>query len=113
MVGGGDSALQEALFLTKFASRVRIVHRRDQLRASATLQRRATENPKIEFVWNTVITSIDGAEKVESITLKNVVTGETNDTAGRWRLRLCRSPAQQSALHRQTGDGRGRLPDHR
>lgn len=80
VVGGGDSALQEALFLTKFASRVRIVHRRDTLRAGATLQRRATENPKIEFVWNTVITSINGAEKVESATLKNVVTGETHDT---------------------------------
>lgn len=80
VVGGGDSALQEGLFLTKFASKVRIVHRRDQLRAGATLQRRATEHPKIEFVWNTVVESINGAEKVESITLKNVVTGETHET---------------------------------
>lgn len=80
VVGGGDSALQEALFLTKFASRVRIVHRRDTLRAGATLQRRATENPKIEFVWNSVVTSVNGAEKVESVTLKNLVTGETHDT---------------------------------
>lgn len=80
VVGGGDSALQEALFLTKFGSRVRIVHRRDTLRAGAALQRRANENPKIEFVWNTVIASINGADKVESITLKNVVTGETHDT---------------------------------
>ena len=80
VVGGGDSALQEALFLTKFGSKVRIVHRRDQLRAGATLQRRARENPKIEFVWNSVVESIKGEAKVESITLKNVVTGETVET---------------------------------
>jgi thioredoxin reductase (NADPH) len=80
VVGGGDSALQESLFLTKFGSWVRIVHRRDQLRAGATLQRRARENPKIEFVWNSVVESISGAAKVESITLKNVVTGETSET---------------------------------
>ncbi len=80
VVGGGDSALQEALFLTKFASKVRIVHRRDTLRAGATLQRRAHENSKIEFVWNSVVERINGAEKVESITLKNLVTGETYDT---------------------------------
>jgi thioredoxin reductase (NADPH) len=80
VVGGGDSALQESLFLTKFGSKVRIVHRRDQLRAGATLQRRARENPKIEFIWNSVVESISGAAKVESITLKNVVTGETSET---------------------------------
>ncbi len=80
VVGGGDSALQEALFLTKFGSKVRIVHRRDQLHAGATLQRRARENPKIEFVWNSVVESIKGEVKVESITLKNVVTGETVET---------------------------------
>lgn len=80
VVGGGDSALQEALFLTKFASRVRIIHRRDTLRAGATLQRRAKENPKIEFIWNSAITSINGEAKVESVTVKNLVTGETYDT---------------------------------
>ena len=80
VVGGGDSALQEALFLTKFGSKVRIVHRRDQLRAGATLQRRARENPKIEFVWNSVVEGIKGEAKVESITLKNLVTGETVET---------------------------------
>ncbi len=81
VVGGGDSALQEGLFLTKFGSKVRIVHRRDQLRAGATLQRRAQKNPKIEFVWNSVVEGIHGANKVESITLKNVVTGKTTETA--------------------------------
>jgi thioredoxin reductase (NADPH) len=80
VVGGGDSALQEGLFLTKFASRVRIVHRRDQLRAGAVLQRRAKENPKIEFVWNAVVESVSGTEKVESLTLRNVVTGAASET---------------------------------
>ncbi|OQA46694.1 MAG: Thioredoxin reductase [Chloroflexi bacterium ADurb.Bin325] len=80
VIGGGDSALQEALFLTKFAARVRIVHRRDQLRAGVTLQRRAQANPKIEFVWNTVVTSINGQNKVETVTLRDLVTGETYDT---------------------------------
>jgi thioredoxin reductase (NADPH) len=76
VIGGGDSALQESLFLTKFASRVRVVHRRDSLRAGATLVRRAKENPKIEFIWNSVVTAIRGENKVEKIALKNVVTSE-------------------------------------
>lgn len=79
VVGGGDSALQEALFLTKFAARVRIVHRRDQLRGGAVLQRRATENPKIEFVWNSVVESVNGQDKVASLSLRNVQTGETSE----------------------------------
>jgi len=79
VVGGGDSALQEALFLTKFAARVRIVHRRDQLRGGAVLQRRAMENPKIEFVWNTVVESVNGQDKVESLSVRNVQTGETGE----------------------------------
>jgi thioredoxin reductase (NADPH) len=80
VIGGGDSALQEGLFLTRFASRVRIIHRRNQLRAGAVLQRRSKENPKIEFVWNTVVTSINGDSKVETITLRDLVTGETYDS---------------------------------
>lgn len=80
VIGGGDSALQEALFLTKFAARVRIVHRRDQLRAGAVLQRRAQENPKIEFVWNTVVESINGESKVETVTLRNLATGMQSTT---------------------------------
>jgi thioredoxin reductase (NADPH) len=79
VVGGGDSALQEGLFLTKFANRVRVVHRRDELRAGPTLQRRAIENPKIEFVWNSVPVAVNGTEKVESLTIENVVTGERSD----------------------------------
>jgi thioredoxin reductase (NADPH) len=79
VIGGGDSALQEALFLTRFASRVWIVHRRDQLRAGATLQRRAVESPKIDFIWNSVVQSINGDAKVESITLKNLNTAEVTE----------------------------------
>ena len=79
VVGGGDSALEETMFLTKFASKIRVIHRRDQLRAGATLQRRALAHPKIEFVWNSVVTAINGDARLESVTLKNLVTGETSD----------------------------------
>jgi thioredoxin reductase (NADPH) len=76
VVGGGDSAFQEGLFLTKFGSRVRIIHRRDEFRAGATLLTRAKANPKIEFVTNSVIERIDGNGKVNDVRLKNVKTGE-------------------------------------
>ncbi|MFA5836702.1 MAG: thioredoxin-disulfide reductase [Bellilinea sp.] len=76
VVGGGDSALEEALFLTRYASSVTIIHRRDELRAGAILQRRAKENPKISFVWNTVAEEIIGENGVEGLKLRNVVTGE-------------------------------------
>ena len=76
VVGGGDSALQEGLFLTKFGKRVQIVHRRDKLRAGPALQERARKNEKIHFVWNRVVESVHGDGAVESVQLKNVVTGE-------------------------------------
>src|SRR5205823_1340931 len=79
VVGGGDSALDEGLFVTRYASKVSVIHRRDELRAGAILQERARANPKMEFVWNSVVDSIDGAEGVESLHLKNVVTGEESD----------------------------------
>jgi thioredoxin reductase (NADPH) len=79
IVGGGDSALEEGIFLTKFATRVRVVHRRDQLRAGAVLKHRAEANAKIEFVWNSVVTSINGEDKVRSVTLQNVLTGEVRE----------------------------------
>jgi thioredoxin reductase (NADPH) len=78
VVGGGDSALEEGVFLTKFARRVRIIHRRDQLRAGSTLQQRAKRNEKIEFVWNSVVTEINGDGLVESVQVKNVETGEVS-----------------------------------
>lgn len=80
VVGGGDSAFQEGLFLTKFGSRVRIVHRRDEFRAGATLQTRAKGNPKIEFLTNSVIERIDGNGKVKEVLLKNLKTGEETVT---------------------------------
>lgn len=76
VVGGGDSAIEEALFLTRFASSIKIIHRRDSLRAGAILQKRAFENPKIAFIWDTVVTEVVGTEKVEAVRLKNTKTGE-------------------------------------
>jgi thioredoxin reductase (NADPH) len=76
VVGGGDSALEEALFLTRYASQVTIVHRRDELRAGVLLQNRARQHEKIKFIWNTVVTEAVGTGKVESARLKNVQTGE-------------------------------------
>ncbi|MEJ5313419.1 thioredoxin-disulfide reductase [Anaerolinea thermophila] len=76
VIGGGDSALEEGLFLTRYATKVTIIHRRDTLRAGAILQSRAKANPKIQFIWNTVVTEILGEDAVKSVRLKNVVTGE-------------------------------------
>ncbi len=74
--GGGDSAMEEATFLTKFASTVHVVHRRDKLRASKIMQERAMANPKIKFHWNKEIESISGNQKVQSVILKDTKTGE-------------------------------------
>jgi len=75
VVGGGDSAIEEASFLTKFASKVTLIHRRDSFRASKIMQDRALNNPKIEMLWNTAVTDIIGKDHLESISLKNTVTG--------------------------------------
>lgn len=76
VVGGGDSALEESIFLTKFASKVTVVHRRDELRAGATLQNRAFSNEKIGFIWDTVLETIEGEGSVKQVRLRNVKTGE-------------------------------------
>jgi thioredoxin reductase (NADPH) len=76
VVGGGDSALEEGLFLTRYASEVTIIHRRDELRAGAILQKRAMEHEKIKFLWNTIVTEVVGEDKVKSVKLKNVTTDE-------------------------------------
>jgi thioredoxin reductase (NADPH) len=76
VVGGGDSALQEGLFLTKFASKVQIVHRRDSLRAGYVLQERAQKNEKMSFIWNSVITEIQGNGAVKAVRIKNIQTAE-------------------------------------
>ena len=84
VIGGGDTAVEEATFLTKYGSKVYIVHRRDSLRASKIMAQHAMDNPKIEMVWNHVLTSVEGTDIVESITLQDVITGEksTRQAAG-------------------------------
>ena len=77
VVGGGDSALEEALFLTRFARQVTLVHRRDKLRASKIMQDRAFANPKISFAWNSEVEALHGDEKLEHVTLRDTVTGQT------------------------------------
>jgi thioredoxin reductase (NADPH) len=76
IVGGGDSAIEEGLFITRYASSVTIIHRRDELRASPILQKRAMEHPKVDFIWNTIVTEVLGNEKLEALKLKNVTTGD-------------------------------------
>lgn len=76
LVGGGDAAMKEALFLTKFASEVNVIHRRDKLRAFQALQDRAFSNPKIKFIWNSVIEEVLGENKVEGVTIKNLKTSK-------------------------------------
>lgn len=76
VVGGGDSAIEEGLFLTRYATSVTIIHRRDSLRAGPILQGRAKDNPKVKFIWNTALTEVIGKNKVEAARLKNLQTGE-------------------------------------
>jgi len=76
VVGGGDSALEEALFITRYASSVTIIHRREEFRAGAILQHRAREHPKVDFILNTVVTEVIGTDKMEALKLKNVKTGD-------------------------------------
>lgn len=84
VIGGGDSAIEEGLFLTRFANKVEVIHRRDELRAGTALQKRAFANPKISFVWDTVIEEIQGNGVVQGVQTKNLKTGEAKkmDTDG-------------------------------
>jgi thioredoxin reductase (NADPH) len=79
VVGGGDSAMEEAIFLTKFATRVTVIHRRDELRASKIMQDRAFANPKIDVRWNTVVTDVQGEGRVEQLGLRDTATDEKSD----------------------------------
>jgi thioredoxin reductase (NADPH) len=79
VVGGGDSAMEEATFLTRFASKVYVIHRRDSLRASKIMVERAMANPKIEFIWNTEVIDVLGADKVSGLKLRNLLTNEESD----------------------------------
>ncbi|WP_323792050.1 thioredoxin-disulfide reductase [Nocardioides sp.] len=79
VVGGGDSAVEEATFLSRFGSKVSLIVRRDELRASKIMQERALADPKIDIIWNSAVASINGTESLESLTIKDTVTGETRD----------------------------------
>jgi thioredoxin reductase (NADPH) len=81
VVGGGDSALEEGIFLTRYATSVTIIHRRDELRGGAILKERAFANPKISFIWDTVVKEIKGNEGVEKVITENVKTGEKSEIA--------------------------------
>jgi thioredoxin reductase (NADPH) len=78
VVGGGDSAMEEAIFLTRFADKVSVIHRRDTLRASKIMQDRAVANPKIEFIWDTVVEDLVGEDRLDGAVIRNVKTGETS-----------------------------------
>lgn len=79
VVGGGDTAVEEALYLTKFGRKVTIIHRRDELRAAKSIQEKALENDKIDFMWDTVVKEVKGDGMVESMSIENVKTGETKE----------------------------------
>lgn len=79
VVGGGDSAMEEANFLTKFASKVYVIHRRDSLKASKIMQKRSFDNPKIEFIWNSAVSGLKGGAKLTGVVLENTQTGEKSD----------------------------------
>ena len=81
VIGGGDSAMEEATFLTRFAKKVYLIHRRDQFRASKIMEKRAAENPKIEFIMNSVVEEVLGEDRVSGVKLKNRATGETSEIA--------------------------------
>lgn len=79
LVGGGDTAMEEALFLTRFATEVHVIHRRDQLRASKIMQDRAKKNPKIKIIWNSIVVDVLGKDKLTGLRIKNVKTGKESD----------------------------------
>ena len=108
VVGGGDTAIEEALFLTKFCAKVNIVHRRDELRATKILQERAFANKKISIIWNSVVIEILGEGKVESVMLKDVKTGkETPLTASGVFLAVGFTPHTEAARGVVTTDEKG------
>ena len=112
VVGGGDSALEEALFLTRFGDSVLVIHRRKELRASKIMQDRAFANEKISFLFDTVVTRVIGDTKVAGVALRDTVTGETREAPRRRRVRRDRARTEHRALQGSARHGRGRLPPH-
>ena len=109
VVGGGDSAMEEALFLTRFGSRVTIIHRRDRLRASKIMADRAHAHPKIDFIWNTVVEEVLGDTHVTGLRLRNLADGSTFTIRGRRALHRDRSHAEHRDLRRSARPRRARL----
>ncbi len=108
VVGGGDSAIEEATFLTRFATKVVLIHRRDSLRASKIMAERAFANPKIEFLWNHEVIDVLGENKVEALTLKNTLTGEvsTREFSGLF-VAIGHSPRSELVLNQVNVDSEG------
>ena len=108
VVGGGDSAIEEAIFLTRFASKVVLIHRRDSLRASKIMANRAFANPKIEFLWNHEVTDVLGAEKMSALALRNTITGEESvkDFTGLF-VAIGHLPRNELILNQVTLDSEG------
>ena len=115
VVGGGDSALEEGLFLTKFATNVRIIHRRDELRASKILQDRAFAHDKIDFIWNSVVTSISGGESgvVSGVTTQDTQDGSKDELATDGVFVYIGHIPNNDLYHGKLEPGRGRPPDRR
>ena len=114
VVGGGDSALEEAIFLTKFARSVTVIHRRDELRASKIMQERAFANEKIRFLWNHVVEAVDGRHaRWSGVTVRNVLTDERQRAAGDRPVRGHRPQAQHRPVQGPARDGGVGLPRHR
>ncbi len=109
VVGGGDTAMEEAMFLTRFASRVYVIHRRDELRASQIMQDRAMANPKITFLWSTAVKDVIGEQQVEGLRLLDLKTNEERDLPRRGSLRRDRASAQYGRVQGLAEDGRRRL----
>ena len=106
VVGGGDSAIEEANFLTRFASKVTIIHRRDALRASKIMQQRAFDNPKIEFIWDTVVEEYLGDDSISGLRLRNVQTRREFRDGSHRSLYCHRAPAQHRHLQGSARDER-------